>query len=150
MVCRAADFYAQRLIGRDIEEVMADFGNLQRQMAGEQQFGWLGRHKGVVQLALTSVANACSDLWAKKRGVPLWKLLLDLSPEQVVATLDLFYLEDSAKADALALLHQAQPTQSNRIGILKSGYTGYDTSVGWFNYSDDQVGSLSKSRAAWR
>ena len=140
LVCRAAEFYAQQLKGRDIEEIMADFGNLQHEMADEQQFRWLGPHKGVVHLALSSVTNACWDLWAKKRGVPLWKLLLDLTPEQVVATLDLSYLEDELTTDqALVLLRDAAPTRNNRTGVLGSGYPGYDTSVGWFNYSDEQV-----------
>ena len=71
LVCKAAAFYAQRLQGRDIEEIMANFGALQKEMADEQQFRWLGPHKGVVQLALASVTNACWDLWAKTRGVPL-------------------------------------------------------------------------------
>src|SRR5262249_20119006 len=75
LVCQAAEFYAARLIGKDLEEVMGNFGELQKQMADEQQFRWLGPHKGVVQLALASVTNACWDLWAKSRGVPLWKLL---------------------------------------------------------------------------
>ena len=54
-------------------------------MADEQQFRWLGPHKGIVQLALSSVTNACWDLWAKTRGLPLWKLLLVLTPEQIIA-----------------------------------------------------------------
>ena len=140
LVCEAARFYAQRLLGRDIEEVMAGFGALQKAMADEQQFRWLGPHKGVVHLALASVTNACWDLWAKSRGVPLWKLLLDLTPEQIVATLDLSYLDDElTRAQALAILRDAQPTRALREGILKSGYPGYDTSVGWFNYPDEQV-----------
>lgn len=140
LVCRAAEFYAHRLAGRDIEEIMAQFGKIQREMADEQQFRWLGPHKGVVQLALASVTNACWDLWAKKRGVPLWQLLLDLTPEQVVATLDLSYLEDYlVEADALAILRKAAPTRASRMGVLKTGYTGYDTSIGWFNYSDELV-----------
>ena len=100
LVCEAAKFYAQRLAGKSIEEIMADFGAMQRAMADEQQFRWLGPHKGVVQLALASVTNACWDLWAKTRGVPLWKLLLDLSPEQIIATLDFSYLEDELTATA--------------------------------------------------
>jgi L-fuconate dehydratase len=140
LVCEAARFYAQRLVGKSIEEIMADFGALQRAMADEQQFRWLGPHKGIVQLALSSVTNACWDLWAKTRGVPLWKLLLDLSPEQIIATLDLSYLDDELTAQqALAILQQAQPTRGSREGVLKSGYPGYDTSVGWFNYSDELV-----------
>ena len=140
LVCRAAAFYAERLKGIDIEAVMSGFGVLQKEMADEQQFRWLGPHKGVVQLALASVTNACWDLWAKKRGVPLWKLLLDLSPEELVATLDLSYLEDELTASqSLELLTRESAGRALRSGILDAGYPGYDTSVGWFNYSDEQV-----------
>jgi L-fuconate dehydratase len=140
LVCEAARFYARRLVGRPIEEVMAEFGTWQRAMADEQQLRWLGPHKGVVQLALASVTNACWDLWAKTRGVPLWQLLVDLEPAQVVATLDLSYLEDElTRGGALDLLRAARPSRAARSGILRTGYPGYDTSVGWFNYSDDQV-----------
>lgn len=140
LVCEAARFYAQRLAGKSIEEIMADFGAWQLAMADEQQFRWLGPHKGIVQLALSSVTNACWDLWAKSRGVPLWKLLLDLSPEQVIATLDLSYLEDElTREQALQVLRSAHPTRAARESILKTGYPGYDTSVGWFNYADEQV-----------
>lgn len=149
LVCKAAEFYAQRLVGKDIDEVMSDFGALQRAMSDEQQFRWLGPHKGVVQLALASVTNACWDLWAKKRGVPLWKLLVDLKPEEVVATLDLSYLEDYlTREDALKILTDAAPTRASREGVLKTGYTGYDTSVGWFNYSDEQVRENTKKAVA--
>lgn len=140
LVCKAAAFLAQSLKGRDIEDLMADFGNWQRAVSNEQQFRWLGPHKGVVQLALASVTNACWDLWAKKRGLPLWKLLLDLSPEQVVATIDLSYLEDVLTTDhARQVLRDALPTRAEREGILQRGYPGYDTSIGWFNYSDEKV-----------
>ena len=140
LVCEAAKFYAQRLVGKSIEEIMASFGAWQRAMADEQQFRWLGPHKGVVQLALASVTNACWDLWAKMRGVPLWKLLLDLSPEQIVATLDLSYLEDELMSEqALNIFREHQPTRHSREAILKTGYPGYDTSVGWFNYDDEKM-----------
>jgi L-fuconate dehydratase len=149
LVCEAARFYAQRLVGKSIEEIMAEFGVLQHALADEQQFRWLGPHKGVVQLALASVTNACWDLWAKTRGVPLWKLLLDLSPEQIIATLDLSYLEDELTAPAaLKIIREHQPTRSSREGILKTGYPGYDTSVGWFNYDDDQVRENCKRAVA--
>ncbi len=140
LVCEAARYYARRLIGQPIEEIMAHFGALQREMADEQQFRWLGPHKGIVQLALASVTNACWDLWAKTRAVPLWKLLLDLSPQELIATLDLTYLEDELTAtQGLEILRQQQPTRQSREVLLKTGYPGYDTSVGWFSYDDDQV-----------
>lgn len=140
LVCRAASFYAERLRGKDIEELMNNFGNTFREFSNEQQFRWLGPHKGVVHLGLASVTNACYDLWAKKRGVPLWKLLIGLSPEQLVNTLDLSYLEDEmTPADALKLLQDNEPGKEVRKQILQKGYPGYDTSIGWFNYSDKKI-----------
>jgi L-fuconate dehydratase len=140
MVCRAAKFYADQLQGKDIEEVMADFGKLFNAFSNEQQFRWLGPHKGVVHLGLASVTNACYDLWAKKRGLPLWKLLIELSPEEVVSTLDLSYLEDvMTKEEAIALINNNQAGKEERKDILIKGYPGYDTSIGWFNYSDEKV-----------
>jgi L-fuconate dehydratase len=140
LVCEAAKFYAKHLVGRDIEAIMSGFGLWQKQMADEQQFRWLGPHKGIVQLALASVTNACWDLWAKSRGLPLWKLLLDLTPEQVLATLDLSYLENELDdKQALNILRRELSTRMQRQTILTSGYPGYDTSVGWFAYGDEQV-----------
>jgi L-fuconate dehydratase len=93
-----------------------------------------------VHLALASVTNACYDLWAKKRGVPLWKLLIDLSPEEIINTLDLSYLEDElTREQALQILRSQQSTIKNREKIMETGYPGYDTSIGWFNYSDEKV-----------
>jgi len=140
LVCKAANYYANMLIGKDIEETMADFGALFKRLSNDQQFRWLGPHKGVVHLALASVTNACYDLWAKKRGVPLWKLLTDLSPEALVNTLDLSYLEDElTTADAIKMLQEKQSSKPQREAILASGYPGYDTSIGWFNYPDEKV-----------
>ena len=140
LVCQAAAFYAQQLKGKDIEELMSDFGTMFNQMANEQQFRWLGPHKGVVHLALASVTNACYDLWAKKRGVPLWNLLVNLDAEEILNTLDLSYLEDVlTRNEALQLLVEAENGKCERRTITEKGYPGYDTSIGWFNYDDDKI-----------
>ncbi|WP_332369635.1 hypothetical protein [Spirosoma telluris] len=147
LVCRAIDYLAQPLVGLDIEELMADFGSMYRRMADSPSLRWLGPQKGVVQLALAAIVNACFDLWAKIRQVPLWKLLLDLSPEQLVNTLDLSYLEEVLnRQQAIDLLTRAQATRAHRSGVLQTGYRGYDTSIGWFNYSDDQIIENTKKR----
>lgn len=149
LVCNAAQFYANTLKGKDIEELMSDFGQTFRTLSNEQQFRWLGPHKGVVHLGLASVTNACYDLWAKKRGVPLWKLLIDLSPEEIVNTLDLSYLEDVlTKEEAIAMLQSQTDFKKSREGILDIGYPGYDTSVGWFNYDDEKVRENCKKAIA--
>jgi len=118
-------------------------------MADHPQYRWLGPHKGMVHLALASITNACFDLWAKSRGLPLWRLLLDLSAEQIVNTLDLSYLEEAlTREDALGLLNSHQSSRSAREGVLGKGYPGYDTSIGWFNYSDEQVRENVKKAVA--
>ncbi|MEO8660447.1 MAG: enolase C-terminal domain-like protein [Bryobacteraceae bacterium] len=140
LTCEAIELLGQELVGREIEELMADFGAVSRRIADHPQLRWLGPHKGVVHLALASLTNACFDLWAKSRGVPLWRLLLDLSPAQVVRLLDLSYLEDALTAqEAMQLMEGALATREERMGILKGGYRGYDTSVGWFGYDDAKV-----------
>lgn len=140
LVCQAIDFIAKNLKGQEIETLMADFGNWSQKIAEHPQFRWLGPHKGVVHLALASITNACFDLWAKSREVPLWQLLLDLSPEQILKTLDLSYIEDVlSPEDALEILQTHGMTRHQREGILTKNYVGYDTSVGWFNYTDEQI-----------
>ncbi|MGH9395552.1 MAG: enolase C-terminal domain-like protein [Terriglobia bacterium] len=140
LVCEAIQLLAAPLVGMEIEELMASFGATSNRLAEHPQLRWLGPHKGVIHLALASITNACFDLWSKARGVPLWRLLLDLSPQEVVQLLDLTYLEDVlTPEDALALLRQEAPDRTGRENVLKEGYPGYDTSVGWFQYEDEQV-----------
>jgi len=145
LVCEAIEFLGQELIGREIEELMADFGVVIQKLAQHPQLRWLGPHKGVVHLALASLTNACFDLWAKSRGVPLWRLLLDLDARKVVDLLDLSYLEDVLTRDeAEAVLLKHVGSRREREGILKRGYPGYDTSVGWFQYEDSRVKDLAR------
>ncbi len=145
LVCDAIELLAKPLVGVEINELMSDFGQVSRRLADDPSLRWLGPHKGVVHLALASITNACFDLWAKSRGVPLWKLLLDLTPEEVVRTLDLSYVEDALNPeDALTILRANASTRPSRESILSSGYPGYDTSVGWMAYDDSKVRELTK------
>ena len=145
LVCEAIKFLGEELVGWDIEELMADFGRVAQKLAQHPQLRWLGPHKGVVHLALASLTNACFDLWAKTRGIPLWRLLLDLDVTNVVRLLDLSYLEDVLSPDeAEAILRDHAASRPEREGILRSGYPGYDTSVGWFQYTDSQVRDLAR------
>lgn len=145
LVCEAIEHLGKDLIGRDIEELMADFGAVSQRLAAHPQLRWLGPHKGVVHLALASLTNACFDLWAKSRGVPLWQLLLDLDARKIVDLLDLSYLEDVLTPyEAEAILLGQVSSRQQREGILRSGYPGYDTSVGWFQYEDSQIRELAR------
>jgi L-fuconate dehydratase len=146
LVCKAIEMLAAPLAGKSIDEIMSDFGRLSRSIADHAALRWLGPHKGVVHLALASITNACFDLWAKSRGVPLWKLLLDLKPEELVRVLDLSYVEDIVdETRAIEMLYEKHASRAEREKILQSGYPGYDTSVGWMDYSDEKVRELTKS-----
>lgn len=146
LVCDAIRMLAQPIIGKPIDEIMASFGKVARGMANDSALRWLGPHKGVVHLALASITNACWDLWAKSRGIPLWRLLLDLSDKALMATLDLSYLEDVlTHDDAVNLLRNERLTRQARQAILQTGYPGYDTSVGWMAYDDAKVRELTLS-----
>jgi len=144
LVCDAIELLARPLAGMAVEDLMGDFGRISRQLADDPSLRWLGPHKGVVHLALASITNACFDLWAKTRGVPLWKLLLDLAPERVVRLLDLSYLEDVLpEKDVLDILQEQASKRTDRMPILQSGYPGYDTSVGWMAYDDQKVREMA-------
>ena len=145
LVCEAIEWLGQELIGQDIEELMADFGVVAQKLAQHPQLRWLGPHKGVVHLALASLTNACFDLWAKSRGVPLWRLLLDLDARKIIDLVDLSYLEDVlTRAEAEAMLRKHTSSRQERESILRSGYPGYDTSVGWFQYDDNKIKVLAE------
>jgi L-fuconate dehydratase len=144
LVCGAIELLAKSLSKLDIEEVMSDFGSVSRRLADHPSLRWLGPHKGVVHLALASITNACFDLWAKSRNVPLWKLLLDLTPQEIVRLLDLSYLDEVlCEQEALNLVAANVPCRSERKTILENGYPGYDTSVGWIAYDDARVRELT-------
>ncbi len=140
LVAQAIELLSEPLVGREIEELMADFGKVQKSIAEHHQLRWLGPHKGVIHLALASITNACFDLWAKSRQVPLWKLLLDLTPNELARLIDFSYLEDVLTTnEAIEILAEKLTSRPDREEILKQGYPGYDTSVGWFAYSDAKL-----------
>jgi L-fuconate dehydratase len=140
LVTAAIELLAEGLVGMEIEELMASFATHSRAMADHPQLRWLGPHKGVVHLALASITNACFDLWAMSRGVPLWRLLLDLDDVQFASLLDLTYLEHVLTSeDVVAFVDQQRQGREERRGILNTGYPGYDTSIGWLGYDDATV-----------
>jgi len=132
---------APAVVGDKTEELFADMGGMWRRLVGDSQLRWLGPEKGVIHLATAAVVNAVWDLYAKARGKPLWKLLADLPPEEIVALVDFRYLTDAlTPAQALELLRaQASTRQEREARLLADGYPAYATSPGWLGYDDDQL-----------
>src|SRR5690606_5328928 len=119
-------------------------------LTGDSQLRWIGPEKGAIHLATAAVVNAVWDLWAKVVGKPVWQLLADLSPEEVVRCIDFRYITDAlTPGEALAILRRWEPTKIERIAQLKArGYPAYTTSAGWLGYSDEKLRRLCREAIA--
>jgi L-fuconate dehydratase len=147
LVAEAVRQRAQPLLGRDAGELCRDLGAVYRELGADSQLRWLGPEKGVVHLALAAVMNALWDLAARRAGKPVWRLLVEMSPEELVAATDFRYITDALTPDeALAMLRQMAPTRNQRIEQLRElgGYPCYTTSAGWLGYDDDKLRRLLK------
>ncbi|RIQ18971.1 enolase C-terminal domain-like protein [Jiangella rhizosphaerae] len=144
IVVAAALQQATRLVGRDVDEMAADMGGVYRFLTSDTQLRWLGPEKGVVHLSLAAVLNASWDLVARRSGKPLWRLLVDMSPEELVDVADLRYLSDAlTRDDALRILRAKEATKAARVAELaRTGYPAYTTSAGWLGYDDDKLRRL--------
>lgn len=140
----AAQQRALPLVGRDVDELVGDLGSTYRDLKSDSQLRWLGPEKGVEHLAMAAVMNAVWDLAARRAGKPLWRLLAEMTPEQLVDVADLQYLTDVLTRDeAVAMLAEMVPGRESRIAELEqSGYPCYTTSAGWLGYSDEKLRRL--------
>jgi L-fuconate dehydratase len=138
------------VVGRSTDELFADLGGFWRELVGDSQLRWIGPEKGVIHLATAAVVNAIWDLAAKRAGKPLWKLLVDLSPAELVALVDFRYLTDALTPDqALEMLERLVDTRGERESELRrDGYPAYTTSVGWLGYNDDKIRRLCREALA--
>ena len=146
-VCAAAiEAFRHLVVGRRLEDITRDFAGFWHTLASDSQLRWLGPEKGVVHLALAAVVNAVWDLYAKAERKPLWKLLADMTPAELVRSIDFHHITDALTPDeAIAILRSNQASKDMRIAEMeKNGYPAYTTSAGWLGYSDDKVRSLTR------
>ena len=136
--------------GQTLQSFTENMGAFWRQLANHSQLRWVGPEKGVIHLATAAVVNAVWDLYAKAERKPLWKLLADMTPEELVRCIDFRYISDVLTPDeALALLHRNAPSKARREAeILQHGYPAYVTSAGWMGYSDDKIRRLCRDTLA--
>lgn len=144
IVAVAARQQAETLVGLDVDRAVSDLGGVYRGLTSDSQIRWLGPEKGVVQLSLAAVMNAVWDLAGRHAGKPVWRLLADMTPEQLVDVADLRYLSDAiTREEALELLRAQEPGRAGRIAQLEAeGYPCYTTSAGWLGYSDEKLRRL--------
>ena len=138
------------VIGRDLDAITADMRSLFRDLTVDKQLRWLGPEKGILHMATGAILNAVWDLWAKREKKPMWKLLVDLTPEQLVSTIDFTYITDVLKPEeAIAMLHAKRAGREAREAEMRrDGYPAYTTSTGWLGYPDEKVRRLCKEAIA--
>lgn len=142
----AIEYLSRFVVGRTVTEITADMAAFSRELVSDTQFRWLGPEKGVIHLAAAALVNAVWDLWARLKQKPVWLLLAEMTPEEIVACIDFRYIDDALTRDeALAILRANEPTKAERIALLRqTGLPAYTTSVGWFGFTDQQIKQLAQ------
>ena len=150
LCCSAIEALAPLVVGRQLADIVDDMGDFWRSVTNHSQLRWLGPEKGVIHLATAALVNAVWDLWAKTKDVPVWQLVAELSPDQLLDCIDLRYLRDELPEErALEILRRWEPTKQDRVAELRTrGYPAYITSAGWLGYSEQQVRELCRSNLA--
>ncbi|MBL7849351.1 MAG: L-fuconate dehydratase [Cyclobacteriaceae bacterium] len=150
IVCAALEAIAHHVAGKPLVDITSNWGSFWHTLTTDSQIRWLGPEKGVVHLATGALVNALWDLQAKAAGKPLWRLIADLSPEEIIRCLDFSYVTDALTPDeALTILRKAQTGKEDRLKkLMAEGYPGYTTSAGWLGYSDEQIRTLCRQARA--
>ncbi len=148
VVVSAIHALAHLVEGRRLSEITADPRGFWRELTGDSHLRWIGPEKGAIHLATAALVNAVWDLWARTEGKPLWKLVVDMSPEQLVGCIDFRYMTDVLTPEqAVELLEsQADGKADREAGMRREGLPAYTTSVGWLGFSDEEV--CRRTRAA--
>ncbi|XP_055601593.1 mitochondrial enolase superfamily member 1-like [Uranotaenia lowii] len=135
---------------RTSHSIFGDFAKFWRELTSESQLRWIGPEKGVTHLAAAAIINALWDLWGKIRGVPVWRLLTDMEPEELVSTIDFRYITDAiTPEEAISILKSSKEGRESRVASLVSnGYPAYTTQVGWLGYTDDYIRTLCQKYLA--
>jgi len=138
------------LIGKSLASFTDNMGEFWKMITGDSQLRWLGPEKGVIHLATGALVNAVWDLYAKAEQKPLWRLLADMNPAQLVSCIDFTYITDAiTPEEAIAILDKNQATKQERIDeLIAHGYPAYTTSAGWLGYSDEKMRRLCKEAKA--
>lgn len=150
-VCIAAiNALAHHVVGRPLAAIVTDMAGFHRSLTNDSQLRWLGPEKGVIHLATAAIVNAVWDLWAKVEGKPVWKLVADMTPAQLMACIDFRYLTDVLPQDrALAMLERHASSKAEREAEMRrDGYPAYITSAGWLGYPEDKVRRLCREALA--
>ncbi|HEY4081474.1 MAG TPA: L-fuconate dehydratase [Burkholderiaceae bacterium] len=144
--CAAIKALEHLIVGLDLAWIAGDMGRFWRHITSDSQLRWIGPDKGAIHLATGAVVNAVWDLWAKSVGKPVWQLVADMSPEEIVKLIDFRYITDCiTPEEALTMLRERALDKPARMAELRQhGYPSYTTSAGWLGYDDEKLRRLAQ------
>jgi L-fuconate dehydratase len=150
LCAKAVELLTPFVVGKTIESIHSDMAGFWREITGDSQLRWVGPEKGVIHMATAAVVNAVWDLLGKHQQKPLWKLLVDMTPEELVGCIDFRYISDALSPEqATEMLAAQQATRAEREAeLLDRGYPAYTTSAGWLGYSDEKLRQLCQDSLA--
>ncbi|XP_058031069.1 mitochondrial enolase superfamily member 1 isoform X3 [Ahaetulla prasina] len=151
VVISAVHALSIHIINKDLDDIISDFRGFYRQLTSDGQLRWIGPEKGAVHLATAAILNAVWDLWAKQEGKPLWKLLVDMDPKQLLSCIDFRYITDAlTEEEAFSILQTGLAGKKEREEqMLKYGYPSYTTSCAWLGYPDHCLKQLLDANQRW-
>ena len=150
VVVKAIELLRPKVLDKSLHDIFTNYRAFYRSLTQDSQMRWLGPEKGIVHLATAAVTNAVWDLAARLAGKPLWRLVVDLPVEDLVAMIDWSYLSDViSEKEVVEMLSHGHSQKEQRIKhIEENGYPAYITSVGWLGYSDEKVKRLTNEKLA--
>jgi len=150
VACAAVRALVPYIVGRDVDTLVADVGVLARELTWDGQLRWLGPEKGVMHMAIGALVNAVWDLRCRIDGQPLWRVLSQLTPHELVHQIDFTYIDDAVTPpEALTLFEAAAEGRAERVKLLEAdGLPAYTTSAGWLGYDDAKVERLIRQSMA--
>jgi L-fuconate dehydratase len=151
LVTLALEYLTRYVVNRSLASITDDLLAFSNQLTGDTQLRWLGPEKGVIHLAAAALINAVWDLYAKVEKKPLWKLLAEMEPAQLISAIDFRYIDDAlTPQEALDIIESARRSgYAERLTRLQhEGYPAYTTSVGWFGYSEEKIRRLAREALA--
>ncbi|KAK7736565.1 L-galactonate dehydratase [Cytospora paraplurivora] len=151
IVCAAIAHVADRVKGKKLSDLVANWGKTWRYLVNDSQLRWIGPEKGVIHLALGAVVNAIWDLWAKVLDKPVWRIVADFTPEEFVQSIDFRYITDAiTPEEALAILRESEKGKADRIKDAENSRAvpAYTTSAGWLGYGEEKMKGLLRETLA--
>lgn len=128
LAVKAARLGEDRIVGKSLGDLVSNFGATWRNLVTSQS-RWIGP----IHLGLGSCINAIWDLWGRYLDKPVWKIVCDFIPEELVKTIDFSSIDDAfSPQEAIEILKDLAITKEQSFEEAKANTAvpAYTTQAG--------------------